>query len=327
MSVNVREIEEQAIRWAVRLDREGTAGAAEESGRGAAEEPALDAWLASDPRCPGALLRAQAALSYLDRGRALSGVVPRPERPSLWTRRGVLMGGASVGALAGTVGAISIGLLHARRYTTELGEVRRVPFADGSVATLNTESELEVALEDHVRQVSLGRGEAWFQVTPDAKRPFVVRAGRVRVRAVGTAFSVRRLEAGADVLVSEGVVEAWVEGAEQHRTALAAGSRATVTESGVRALEEPPSAIERTLAWRDGEIALEGETLEAAVAEFNRYNARKLVIADPLLGQERLVGQFRTTEPEAFARAVRSTLGAQVLESNDALTFSRAPSR
>jgi transmembrane sensor len=48
-----------------------------------------------------------------------------------------------------------------------------------------------------LRQVKLDRGEAWFQVAKDPQRPFVVESGPVRVRAVGTAFSVRRREGGA----------------------------------------------------------------------------------------------------------------------------------
>ena len=63
------------------------------------------------------------------------------------------------------------------------------------------------AYEWRGRNVRIDKGEAWFQVAKDKKRPFVVAAGDVRVRAVGTAFSVRRLEEGADVQVTEGVVE------------------------------------------------------------------------------------------------------------------------
>ncbi|MNC99026.1 hypothetical protein D3C83_171720 [compost metagenome] len=59
-------------------------------------------------------------------------------------------------------------------------------------------------------------------------------------------------------------------------------------------------------------VGLDGETLAEAAAEFNRYNDRQIVIDDPALGQERLVGYFRATDPESFARAAANTLGAQV---------------
>src|SRR3546814_19688281 len=57
---------------------------------------------------------------------------------------------------------------------------------------------------------------AWFQVAKDRARPFVVEVGDVRVRAVGTAFGVKRTAGGVDVQVTEGVVEVWRVGDEGH---------------------------------------------------------------------------------------------------------------
>jgi transmembrane sensor len=239
------------------------------------------------------------------------------------TRRNLLITGASFGTLAAALGAVAVSLWHSRQYTTEVGEVRRVPLADGSVATLNTQSSLEIRLQREERQLNLARGEVWFEVAKDTTRPFIVRAGLVSIRALGTAFSVRRREESTDVLVTEGVVEAWVQGAAGHKIRLPAGTHATLTAAGTAEVKEAPSVVQRTLAWREGEIALEGETLSEAVVEFNRYNTRKLIIDDPELAKALLVGHFRATEPEAFARAVSSTLGAQVTEGPNTLTLSR----
>ncbi|MEJ1961315.1 MAG: FecR domain-containing protein [Gammaproteobacteria bacterium] len=63
---------------------------------------------------------------------------------------------------------------------------------DGSAITLNTDSQLRVALTEAERRVDLKQGEAFFEVAKDSTRPFVVEAGRKRVVAVGTKFSVRR---------------------------------------------------------------------------------------------------------------------------------------
>jgi hypothetical protein len=81
--------------------------------------------------------------------------------------------------------------------------------------------------------------------------------------------------------------------------------------------------IERALAWREGSIVLEGETLAEAAAQFNRYNAHKLIITDPQLAGEKLVGSFKATEPMTFARAVATTLGAHVAENDDSIQLSR----
>ena len=92
------------------------------------------------------------------------------------------------------------------RYTTPIGGIASVPLQDGSNITLNTATEVHVALTGRERDIDLERGEAFFQVAKDAKRPFVVNAGRKRVIAVGTQFSVLRDGDDIRVIVSEGTV-------------------------------------------------------------------------------------------------------------------------
>jgi transmembrane sensor len=308
-------VDDAAARWAIRLD----------AGDLPADDQALlDAWLAVDPRHGGALLRAQGALSWLDRGRALGGgevpVAVEPDHPR-WRigRRGLLVGAGSgvAAALAGFFVLRPAALV----VDSGLGEIRRVPLADGSLATLNTTSRIAVTLADTKRTVQLEDGEAWFRVAPDKTRPFTVEAGQIRVRAVGTAFSVRRRGDGADVLVTEGTIETWVVGRENERRRISAGSRGFVSEAqnNIEVAAGAGPEIERQLAWRSGELALDGETLAYAVGEINRYNVRKLVLADPSLGSTPLVGYFRTTEPENFGRAVAAMTGARVTVEGDVI--------
>ena len=300
--------DDDAVRWAVRLDS---------APLGREEQAELDAWLMADVRRQGALLRAEAALAYLDRGRALGTPIRIEEanRRTRFGRRNFLIGS---GTLAGLCAAGIAGILlwphePTQEFQTVVGEVRRVPLADGSFASLNTASRVIVAIGDKRRTVRIEQGEIWFQVAHDRDRPFIVEAGDVRVRAVGTAFSVRMRADGVDVLVTEGAVETWVVGRENQRTRIAAGARSFVTESAPRIeVADAPEAVDRALAWRVGDIALNGEPLSYAVAEINRYNQRQLVIDDPDLGREPLVGYFRTNDPENFARAVASMVGAHV---------------
>lgn len=312
MSPSANEIDDEAALWAVRIDARGAE---------AEQDPELKAWLAGDPRRAGALLRAQAAISFLDRGRALAGSTPL-QTPSS-NRRALIAAGAVLAALVGG----GLWRLRPQRLDTGLGEIRRVPLADGSMVAINTNSTLEIDLKPKAREISLKQGEAWFQVAKDPERPFVVAAGPVRVRAVGTAFSVRRREqeaSGVDIMVTEGVVEAWVEGVDAPRHRLSAGGRLVLASTTATPVVESASDIERSLAWRNGEIALDGESLEEAAKLFNRYNSRPIVIEDPDLAKERFVGLFQTNAPESFASAVAATLGAEVRVDERAIRISRA---
>lgn len=294
------DIEADAARWVVRVDRDGEAVRSE-----------LDVWLAGDRRRMGAYARAEAAWTHLDRGRALPVDSSDGAARAHPRRRGVVAG---LGAVAAGLVAVVVGpRLLGQRYGTTLGEIRRVPMGDGSVAAINTSSALEVSMQPRLRAVKLERGEAWFAVAKDAHRPFVVESGPVRVRAVGTAFSVRKREGGSDVLVTEGVVEVWTKDGATPPRRVVAGQRVFANnDTGVLIPPEADADLAQRLAWRDGQIVLDGQTLTEAAAEFNRYNDRKIEIADARLADERFVGWFRTNDPEGFAEAAAATFNGKV---------------
>ena len=64
----------------------------------------------------------------------------------------------------------------------------------------------------------------------------------------------------------------------------------------------PVADAERMLDWRDGLLVFRDTTLAEAATEFNRYNARKLVVADDTAGALRVGGNFRWDNAEGFAR-------------------------
>ncbi|WP_269714821.1 FecR family protein [Caulobacter sp. NIBR2454] len=305
-------IDKEAVDWVVRRDR----GPWTE-----ADQADLDLWLQGDRRRQGAFLRAEAGWAKLDRASVLAAdsAAARALSPSL-SRRGLLtFGGAAAAAAAAAAVAVVAGVTALQpqpsRYGTAVGEVRQVPLNDGSRIVINTESQVSVDLSGRKRSLRLESGEAWFEVAKDPDRPFTVASGPAEVTAVGTAFSVRRRDGGAEVLVTEGVVSVAPKGLfGGQATKIAAGQRVFIDARGragkpVYAVAD----IDRALAWRSGQIILDGDTLGEAVREFNRYNARKIVLADPSLADERLVGWFRTYEPESFAVAAAGMLGLQVV--------------
>lgn len=201
-------------------------------------------------------------------------------------------------------------------FTTTIGEVRRLSLTDGSVATINTASRLTVTMAKTARRITLDDGEAWFEVAHDKARPFLVSAGDVHVRAVGTAFSVRRHTDGVDILVTEGVVETWTGDRSTAPTRLSGGERAFVADATTRIVAVPAGAeIERALSWRSGDLALNGEPLDYAVTELNRYNRRKLIVDDPVLGRTPIVGYFKVDDPDKFMRSVAVLLDARITTS------------
>lgn len=321
-------IEDRAAEWVARIDRTGADPEAQAE---------LAQWLAGDDRRRGAYFRAQAAWHMLDRASVLRGGArieeigdeaeyEEPEIGPFLSRRRLLWGGAAAAAASVVAGFVGFSLWHdpAEHIETAVGEIRRVPLKDGSMMAVNTATKLAVDLRPDVRRIALAEGEAWFQVAHDRARPFVVEAGPIRVQAVGTAFSVRRMPNGADVLVTEGVVEVWSLGDEANKRRVSAGSRTFVGDSaGPQQIVDTQADVDRALAWRGGQLIFDGDTLGQAAAEFNRYNRVQVRIDDPALSGERFVGRFRTNEPQAFARAAATILSARAEFGRDEIRLSR----
>ncbi|MGN6366346.1 FecR family protein [Asticcacaulis taihuensis] len=316
-------IDEEATRWVARLSHEV----------GAEVRAEFDAWHDADPRHQGAYLRAEAAWTMLDRAEVMAhgdtllarrALAEKVKRHRASVSRRYVMGGAVAASLTG---AVAVGYVLANRLSvaTGVGELRSIPLKDRSIASVNTDSQIDVDMTPQIRHVALVKGEAWFEVAKNPAVPFVVSAGDIRVRAVGTAFSVRRREGGADVLVTEGTVEAWNVNDKDKRVTLTAGHEAfvPVTPETVEVTYRPEE-VERKLAWREREIVLNSETLAEAVAEFNRYNSRQIVIADPALGAQKLVGCLHVAQPETFARAVQTALNVPVSETDDRIIIGTA---
>lgn len=294
-----------------------------DSGRwGEIDEAELEAWLAEDPARKGLLLQTQSAWLMLDQAGKKSAMPYETEygeganeADSHWRRRSVIGGLAAAVTAAVTAAIFGSATWYNRgtSYATNLGEIRRVPLADGSVMAINSATEVRVQMAGRAREIELSKGEAWFQVAKDPSRPFVVAAGRVKARAVGTAFSVRMHEAAVEVLVNEGIVETWSDENESLRLRIAAGERIMISDRAIVHYEATKSSsVDRALAWRGGLIDLNGTELSEAADEFNRYNQRLIVIADPKLAVEKFDGLFSVNDPEGFAEAVKITLGARV---------------
>lgn len=258
------------------------------------------------------------------------------DAPSRWRRR---RGWRAIGwgaALAGAfvIVVVASWLLQNRiepSYATDVGEQRVVQLADKSRIWMNSGTRVRVAFDRRQRQVELIRGEAFFEVTQDASRRFVVVVGGHRVTALGTSFVVRyELDQTAVTLVEGKVAiesasppsepvsvpEAGLraKGVKAAQSAvrtdvvgaspwiLSAGQRLTFVPAGSARIDIP--SVESVLAWRRGEVVLNDTPLQEAVSEMNRYDKTTLVIEGPAIAELTVSGLYHTGDNEGFARSI-----------------------
>jgi transmembrane sensor len=257
-----------------------------------------------------------------------------PSRRTGWWLAGIAVAATLVFAAVGVTTWLAYERTVWHEYTTDFGGLSRIVLDDGSIINLNTNSMIRVQLTAELRHIVLERGEALFKVARDKTRPFDVEAGSTIVRAVGTEFSVRVREASetgggglkdVEVLVKEGRVAIDPPKGEKplervtalpaSTSTLSAGEAVVINSRRVQVQKVAEADVDRKLSWTEGRLWFERQTLKDVVAEFNRYNRRQMVIADPSIENLRIGGGFEATDPESFIAALERTLGVRAFPS------------
>jgi transmembrane sensor len=320
------ETDLDACRWALLMER-GPLSPHQQS--------EFDLWVTASPRHEGAYHRATAASVHFDRLGALAGgrVDLGGRSPRIKTRRG------AVAAVMFAIALVALGTwlgggwhpnVKGGRYVTEIGEMRRIGMIDGSEIVLNTASEVSVAYTGNRRAFRLARGEALFTVARDISRPFLVYVAKVVVRATGSAFVIRRIDADImHITVSEGSIEIlWSDAAHREPQFISANQAVTVGIDGVVETHTVSSdELRRQSAWLSGGIIFNGQPLHDAIREMNRYSHYRLVIEDSNLAERPVAGVFRAVDTLTFLSTLQQSFDVEPVFTGDTvLLHPRRPS-
>ena len=215
----------------------------------------------------------------------------RKPRRVIKTTGGVLLG---LCALLGWLNPV----YHSEQYHTARGEQRPLTLADGSRLLLDTDSRLQVTWRLRSREVSLEQGQVRFAVSHAWYRPFLVQAGEMQVRVVGTVFDVRFERQQLSVSVLEGKVALTRQDASgsSFRQLLLAGQHFGQQAGGLPQMSQPPVAE----GWAEGKLVFNRVPLVQAVAEAQRYYPHPIRLQDEQLGQQTFSGVFETRNVRAM---------------------------
>ena len=311
-------IEARAAEWIA--ERDGEAWSHQ-------RERELDAWLEESVAHRVAYLRLDSAWQRADRLRALrsaeSAARPIDMAPSVRipprARRLQAWGFAAVVGIAVFGSAILLNgdLRPSGRpqvFSTPIGARESVSLEDGSKLTLNTLTQLRARINGKERVVWLDDGEAYFDIAHDTARPFVIIAGNRRVTVVGTKFSLRREGDRLKVDVVEGRVQ--VQAGTSSPTLLSRGETAIGEGTNVLVSRRTERQSLAATSWLEGRLVFDQMTIAEAATQFNRYNRKKLIVADAAAANVRIGGTFEAGNVEGFARLMQVGFGL-VVESHD----------
>ena len=331
------EIDATASDWIVRR----------ESGLSHAERNEFEHWEAADPRHRAALDRLGQTWSLLERprhaGRGEEMVQALLARATRRRRRTAF---ASMALLGFFVAVLGWRTSHSGRDSNRNAVVLVTPekrvLPDGGTVELKPGAEIAVNYGGDLRRVTLRKGEALFQVAENKERPFVVTAGGINVRAVGTAFLVALGGRQLDVVVTRGRVAVEeparaMPDADRRVAAPPAPPFSTLVDAGMRVTVEmarhsaapevvaiSPLEMTKLLAWCEPRVEFSDMALADAVALMNRHSKLQLVIDDPALAKLPVNGLFRADNTETLVRLLEAGFGVRAERSGDTITLRKA---
>lgn len=256
---------------------------------------------------------------------------PRPSRRGgaqrMWAAA-LIAGAALLVAIAlhGAQPEAPVAAPQPRVYTTQKGQRAALTLADGTKVKLNVDSELTLPSEFAMdrREVRL-KGEAYLEVAPDSRRPFVIHTEEATVRVVGTAFGMRAYtdESNTQVVVTEGLVSVTASNRSAADTVLL-----RPRDHAVFATDRPPVlqqdvAPERYLTWTEGRLVFDDAPFDEVVRALERWYDLDIVVTFP---PETVVGLNASFDDEplsAILNTVSVALGLRYERDLRTITFHR----
>jgi transmembrane sensor len=317
-------ISEQAARWVIRMTESSEP-------LDSARRDEFNAWIA-DPKHAQEFI----AISSIA---AITADLPEADRDrwNQWARNATDVRTHSRRQLfrwalaASVAGVVALGGMYMTRthwlgesYLTRTGETRVVTFGEGSVAYMNTRTELRWVGSSGDRRVELQAGEALFDVVHDETRPFRVMLDNSEIRVLGTRFNVYRKPDGDTVVtVLEGTVEVQgFNGGAKPEWVRRISANQQIEYRAIGLIREPHETdAQNAVRWRTGRYKFTNETIEHVLDELTRYSDQRIVISDPRIAERRITGMLNVRDVRDSLRYLQDFAPIDVKETNGTFTL------
>ncbi len=251
-----------------------------------------------------------------------------PQQPEIPFRRRFLRV-AAVALLALALGSVGFYAGFRQHETTVFTEVmsndqqvlRGITLPDGTTVTLNNNSKLTYPRQfsRKLREVTIV-GEAFFEVSPDASKPFVISAGNAQIKVLGTSFNVsaRPGDETVEVVVETGKVQVLCPQLAQQPGSdliLTPGEKGTLVNASrqlVKSVNENPNVI----AWKTNELVFEQTALEAVIADLEKTYHTEIQLSDPSLNKLLLTAHFNDQPVDFILEVIRLTFNLDLSAQN-----------
>jgi transmembrane sensor len=284
----------------------------------------------SSPDVETALHRVNARLRFIESGRGPAAGNGRMRRSTPWYAMRVLAVAAVV------VGAVAVALFLRsdfprvettpfRSVSTERGQRATLWLEDGTVVRLNAATRLAYpARFDAKERVVQLEGEAFFDVSPDANRPFRIEVEGSEVIVLGTSFGIRALpvEHQASVVVSRGSVAFRPAGHAESQVILGEGQMGILTEGSIVPRVEQVN-LDSALSWLSGRMDFRNASFDRVMRELERVYDLDVRCESPIVSIANLNARFGTEPLPEILNEIGAALGLSYSSEGRVVTFRR----
>ncbi|TRZ55820.1 MAG: hypothetical protein D4S02_17050 [Rhodocyclaceae bacterium] len=212
---------------------------------------------------------------------------------------------------------------------TQVAQVQTIALADGTITRLAGDTRIEIEYSGKERKVTLVRGEAFFEVSKDAHRPFIVLAGSVEAKALGTKFDVNKLAQTVIVTVEEGQVQVAGNRKEasgavrKQSTIIGLGERVSYSDKGLSPVEKID--LNHAMAWKHGTLVLRNRPLAEVLEEINRFSSKRILFRPDEIAGLRVSGTVNLSQTDDWLQGLEKGFPLKVLRGRaDTLQLARS---
>jgi ferric-dicitrate binding protein FerR (iron transport regulator) len=212
-----------------------------------------------------------------------------------------------------------------REISTDNGQRANLTLADGTEVMLNADSELKLPTKfaSDVREVHLD-GEAYFKVSENEEKPFVVYSKGSKVRVLGTAFSVRAYpeDRQVQVVVEEGRVSFGKEKeVEDQMAILSRNELGTFVPSTSTVSTRKVKDIELYISWTEGYLKFQETRLDDVATALERRYDVEVVFEDPAFKELLLTAYLKSRSLRNVLDVITTSLEIEYQLDENKLTF------
>ncbi|CAM4321992.1 FecR family protein [Zobellia nedashkovskayae] len=232
----------------------------------------------------------------------------KPQHKVAWlnTRVKLLLGAAALvllGLFLYTITSVSDSSRYTNHIIASNGERKQVTLPDHSIITLNSGAQLkfpEVFTDDR-REVWV-EGEAYFDITKDAERPFKVHANGFTIEVLGTKFNVNDKGETNTVSLESGKVQVTLEDSGDKIQLLPKEELIWNNKTGE--VVKRSFDVGKKTAWKDNILVLSELPLKEALTDINTFYGVEFVLNDSLIGHKEINGAFENQSLTDFIQTL-----------------------